>query len=41
MIPRTKTQAGVELGGGLMVNDRATPEDAAAQFRDALKSIKV
>jgi UDPglucose--hexose-1-phosphate uridylyltransferase len=37
MIPRSKTLAGVELGGGLMVNDRATPEDAAAQFRAALK----
>jgi UDPglucose--hexose-1-phosphate uridylyltransferase len=40
MVPRTKTLAGVELGGGLMVNDRATPEDAAAQFRAALASIK-
>ena len=36
MVPRTKTLAGVELGGGIMVNDRATPEDAAAQFRAAL-----
>lgn len=40
MIPRTKTLAGVELGGGLMVNDRATPEDAAVQFREALKELK-
>jgi UDPglucose--hexose-1-phosphate uridylyltransferase len=36
MVPRTKTLAGVELGGGIMVNDRITPEDAAAQFRAAL-----
>jgi UDPglucose--hexose-1-phosphate uridylyltransferase len=39
MVPRTKTLAGVELGGGLMVNDRATPEDAATQFRQALASL--
>lgn len=38
MVPRTKTLAGVELGAGLMVNDRATPEDAAAQFREVLKN---
>lgn len=40
MVPRTKTLAGVELGGGLMVNDRAVPEDAASQFRQALAAIK-
>jgi UDPglucose--hexose-1-phosphate uridylyltransferase len=40
LIPRTKTLAGVELGAGIMVNDRISPEDAAKQFRLALKSMK-
>ena len=40
LIPRTKTLAGVELGAGIMVNDRISPEDAAKQFRLALRDIK-
>jgi UDPglucose--hexose-1-phosphate uridylyltransferase len=40
MIPRQKILAGIELGGGIMVNDRILPEDAAAVFRAALKSLK-
>ena len=40
LIPRTKMLAGVELGAGIMVNDRISPEDAAKQFSLALKDIK-
>ena len=40
LIPRTKILAGVELGAGIMVNDRIMPEDAARQFRLALKDIE-
>lgn len=39
LIPRTKMLAGVELGAGIMVNDRISPEDAAKQFRQALKTV--
>jgi UDPglucose--hexose-1-phosphate uridylyltransferase len=38
LIPRTKILAGVELGAGIMVNDRISPEDAAQQFRMALRN---
>ncbi len=41
LIPRTKTLAGVELGAGIMVNDRVSPEDAAKQFRLGLKKLGV
>lgn len=37
MVPRLKVLAGVELGAGLMVNDRISPEAAAKVFRQSLK----
>jgi UDPglucose--hexose-1-phosphate uridylyltransferase len=39
-VPRTKVLAGVELGAGIMVNDRLHPEAAAKEFRLALKDMK-
>jgi len=40
MIPRLKIAGGVEVGAGIIVNDRISPEDAAKKFRLALKEIK-
>lgn len=40
IVPRQKILAGVELGAGIMVNDRISPENAAKEFRLALKKIR-
>lgn len=39
LIPRIKTLGGLELGAGIMVDDRVGPEEAARQLRAALQSI--
>lgn len=36
LIPRIKTLGGLELGAGIMVDDRVGPEEAAKQLREAL-----
>jgi UDPglucose--hexose-1-phosphate uridylyltransferase len=36
MIPRIKTLGGLELGAGIMVDDRVGPEPAARELRNAL-----
>ncbi len=38
MVPRAKVLAGLELGAGLMVNDRLSPEEAAKVFRLSLNA---
>ena len=36
LIPRIKTLGGLELGAGIMVDDRVGPEEAARELREAL-----